>query len=199
MRLVPALRARRIDLNESLKDGQTTSGGGARQRFRNTLVVVEMALAVVLLVGAGLMLRSLWSLQQIRLGFDPANVLTMRLSLPQASYQKPEEVVLFYDRVLSSVRSLPGVQVAGAVRSLPLGSTIGDFGLRIEGFVPPPGTTTARPTTSGEATAPQAGAQASSPVGTCSTPQYSVRKSCFQRTRPDFTSRQWKIPPRPSM
>ena len=138
--LVPALRARRVDLNESLKDGQTTSGGGARQRFRNTLVVVEMALAVVLLVGAGLMLRSLWSLQQIRLGFDPANVLTMRLSLPQASYQKPEEVVLFYDRVLSSVRSLPGVQVAGAVRSLPLGSTIGDFGLRIEGFVPPPGT-----------------------------------------------------------
>ena len=138
--LVPALRARRVDLNESLKDGQTTSGGGARQRFRNTLVVVEMALAVVLLVGAGLMLRSLWSLQQIRLGFDPANVLTMRLSLPQASYQKPEEVVLFYDRVLSSVRSLPGVQVAGAVRALPLGSTIGDFGLRIEGFVPPPGT-----------------------------------------------------------
>ena len=138
--LVPALRARRVDLNESLKDGQTTSGGGARQRFRNTLVVVEMALAVVLLVGAGLMLRSLWSLQQVRLGFDPANVLTMRLSLPQASYQKPEEVVLFYDRVLSSVRSLPGVQVAGAVRSLPLASTIGDFGLRIEGYVPPPGT-----------------------------------------------------------
>ena len=106
--LAPALRARRVDLTESLKDGQTTSGGGARQRFRNALVVVEMALAVVLLVGAGLMLRSLWSLQQVRLGFDPANVLTMRLSLPQASYQKPEQVVLFYDRVLSSVRSLPG-------------------------------------------------------------------------------------------
>jgi putative ABC transport system permease protein len=138
--LVPALRARRVDLNESLKDGQTTSGSGSRQRFRNALVVVEMALAVVLLVGAGLMLRSLWSLQQVRLGFDPANVLTMRLSLPQASYEQPEQVVLFYDRVLASVRSLPGVQVAGAVRALPLGSTIGDFGLRIEGYVPPPGT-----------------------------------------------------------
>ena len=72
--LVPALRARRVDLTDSLKDGQTTSGGGARQRFRNALVVVEMALAVVLLVGAGLMLRSLWSLQQVRLGFEPANV-----------------------------------------------------------------------------------------------------------------------------
>ena len=138
--LVPALRARRVDLNDSLKDGQTTSGGGARQRFRNALVVVEMALAVVLLVGAGLMLRSLWSLQQVRLGFDPANVLTMRLSLPQASYQQPEQVVLFYERVLASVRSLPGVQVAGAVRALPLGSTIGDFGLRVEGYVPPAGT-----------------------------------------------------------
>ena len=138
--LVPALRARRVDLTDSLKDGQTTSGGGARQRFRNALVVVEMALAVVLLVGAGLMLRSLWSLQQVRLGFDPANVLTMRLSLPQASYEQPQQVVLFYDRAVAAVRSLPGVQVAGAVRALPLASTIGDFGLRIEGYVPPPGT-----------------------------------------------------------
>ena len=138
--LAPALRARRIDLTDSLKDGQTTSGGGARQRFRNALVVVEMALAVVLLVGAGLMLRSLWSLQQVRLGFDPAGVLTMRVSVPESSYRTPEEVVLFYDRLVDAVRTLSGVQVAGAVRSLPLGSTIGDFGLRIEGYVPPPGT-----------------------------------------------------------
>ncbi|HVH55783.1 MAG TPA: ABC transporter permease [Vicinamibacterales bacterium] len=138
--LAPALRARRVDLTDSLKDGQTTSGGGARHRFRNALVVVEMALAVVLLVGAGLMVRSLWSLQQIRLGFDPVNVLTMRVSLPQASYQRPEQVIAFFEGLLASVRSLPGVKVAGAVRSLPLGSTIGDWGLQIEGFVPPPGT-----------------------------------------------------------
>jgi len=94
----------------------------------------------VLLVGAGLMVRSLWSLQQIRLGFDPVNVLTMRVSLPQASYQRPEQVIAFFEGLLASVRSLPGVKVAGAVRSLPLGSTIGDWGLQIEGFVPPPGT-----------------------------------------------------------
>src|SRR5215203_5630969 len=137
--LAPALRAVRVDLTDSLKDGQTTSGGGARQRFRNTLVVVEMALAVVLLIGAGLMLRSLWALQQERLGFEPANVLTMRISLPQASYRTPEEVVLFFDRLLERVRAVPGVQVAGAVRSLPLGSTIGDSGLTVEGYVPPPG------------------------------------------------------------
>ena len=88
--LAPALRALRVDLTDSLKDGsQSSSSGGARQRFRNGLVIVEMALAVVLLVGAGLMLRSLWSLQRIDLGFNPADVLTMRLSLPQASYRTP--------------------------------------------------------------------------------------------------------------
>jgi putative ABC transport system permease protein len=139
--LAPAMRAMRADLTDSLKDGsQSSSSGGGRQRFRNALVIVEMALAVVLLTGAGLMLRSLWSLQRVDLGFDPSNVLTMRLSLPQASYKTPEEVVSFYQRLLARVRSAPGARTAGAVRALPLASTIGDFGLRIEGYVPPPGT-----------------------------------------------------------
>ncbi len=139
--LAPAMRAMRADLTDSLKDGsQSSSSGGGRQRFRNALVIVEMALAVVLLTGAGLMLRSLWSLQRVDLGFDPSNVLTMRLSLPQASYKTPEEVVSFYQRLLERVRATPGARTAGAVRALPLASTIGDFGLRIEGYVPPPGT-----------------------------------------------------------
>jgi putative ABC transport system permease protein len=139
--LAPALRTIRVDLTDSLKDGsQSTSSGGARQRFRNGLVVVEMALAVVLLIGAGLMLRSLSALQRVELGFDPSNVLTMRLSLPQSSYEEPEQVVAFYQRLLERVRALPGVKTAGAVRALPLGSTIGDFGLRIEGYTPPSGT-----------------------------------------------------------
>ncbi|MGB2716862.1 MAG: ABC transporter permease [Vicinamibacterales bacterium] len=137
----PAIRAMRVDLNDSLKDGsQSASSGAGRQRFRNSLVVLEMALAVVLLVGAGLMLRSLWALQRVQLGFDPSNVLTMRLSVPQGTYGTPEQVVQLYERLLDRIRQLPGVRVAGAVRSLPLGSTIGDFGLRIEGYVPPPGT-----------------------------------------------------------
>ena len=139
--LAPAMRALRIDLTDSLKDGaQGASSGGARQRFRNALVVVEMALAVVLLVGAGLMLRSLWSLQRVELGFDPTHVQTMRLSLPAAAYERPEQVVLFFERLLERVRQLPGVRTAGAVRSLPLGSTIGDWGLQIEGYTPTPGT-----------------------------------------------------------
>jgi putative ABC transport system permease protein len=139
--LAPALRALRVDLADSLKDGaQGASSGGARQRFRSGLVMVEMALAVVLLVGAGLMLKSLWSLQRVNLGFDPSRVLTMRLSLPAAGYQTPEQVVAFYSRLTDDVRGLPGVSSAGAVRALPLGSTIGDFGLRIEGYTPTPGT-----------------------------------------------------------
>jgi predicted permease len=99
-----------------------------------------MALAVVLLMGAGLMLRSLWSLQRVDLGLQSSNVLTMRLALPQASYQQPEQVVQFFQQLVDRVRSVPGVRSAGAARSLPLANTIGDWGLMVDGYVPPPGT-----------------------------------------------------------
>jgi putative ABC transport system permease protein len=139
--LAPALRAIRIDLADSLKDGgQGASTGGARQRFRNALVVVEMALAAVLLVGAALTLQSLWALQRVPIGFDPSNVITMRVALPAASYASPEQVVQFFRTLVDRVRELPGVQSAGAARLLPLGSTIGDYGLQIERYTPPPGT-----------------------------------------------------------
>jgi putative ABC transport system permease protein len=139
--LAPAVRALRADLTDSLKDGaQGASSGRARQRFRDALVVVEMALAVVLLVGAGLMLRSLWSLQRVELGFDPSRVQTMRVSLPAATYERPEQVVAFYSQLLDRVRTIPGVRTAGAARLLPLGSTIGDWGLQVDGYTPPPGT-----------------------------------------------------------
>ncbi len=139
--LAPAVRLLRSDLTDAMKEGgSNATASGARQRFRNSLVVVEMALAVVLLVGAGLMLRTLWSLQRIDLGFNPSGVLTMRVSLPEASYAKPESVVGFYERLMEQVRALPGVTMGGAARSLPLGSTIGDFGMMVDGYVPPPGT-----------------------------------------------------------
>ena len=138
--LAPALRAARIDLTDSLKEGQTTSAGAGRQLFRSSLVVVEMALAVVLLMGAGLMLRSLWSLQRVDLGLQSSNVLTMRLALPQAGYQQPEQVVLFFQQLVERIRAVPGVRSAGAARSLPLANTIGDWGLLVDGYVPPPGT-----------------------------------------------------------
>ena len=139
--LAPAARILRADLTDSMKEGSAnaTTGGG-RRRFRDALVVVEMALAVVLLIGAGLMLRTLWSLQRIDLGFTPSGVLTMKVALPQASYPQPEQVVAFYARLMERIRAVPGIASAGAARLLPLDSTIGDFGLRIDGYVPPPGT-----------------------------------------------------------
>jgi putative ABC transport system permease protein len=99
-----------------------------------------MALAVVLLVGAGLMLRTLWALQRVDLGLNPSGVLTMRIALPQASYREPIDVVNFYTRLVAQLKGVPGVTAAGAARSLPLGSQIGDFGVVVDGFVPPPGT-----------------------------------------------------------
>ena len=139
--LAPAARILRTDLSDSMKDGGgNATTGGRRRRFRDALVVAEMALAVVLLIGAGLMLRTLWSLQRIDLGFNPSGVLTMKIALPQAAYQEPEQVVTFYSTLMQRIRAVPGVVSAGAARSLPLDSTIGDFGLRVDGYVPPPGT-----------------------------------------------------------
>jgi putative ABC transport system permease protein len=139
--VAPAARLLKADLTESMKEGggNATTGSG-RTRFRNGLVVAEMALAVVLLVGAGLMLRTLWALQRIDLGFNPAGVLTMRISLPNTTYVRPEQVVDFYSTLIDRIGAIPGVTAAGAARSLPLGSTIGDFGLRVDGYAPPPGT-----------------------------------------------------------
>lgn len=138
--LVPAVRATRVDLVDSLKEGsQNTSAGIRKQRLRGTLVVAEMALAVVMLIGAGLMLRSLWMLQRVDLGFDPDHVLTMRLALPATTYDTPEKTVGFYEQLIQRVRALPGVDRAGYLRSLPLASQIGDWGLAVEGYQPPPG------------------------------------------------------------
>jgi len=138
--VVPALRASNVDLTDSLKDGaQNVTGGSARQRTRSALVVAEMSLAVVLLVSAGLALRSLWALRQVPLGFNPDRVLTLRLSLPEASYAEPVHVEAFYQRLIERVRTVPGVVAAGAVRSLPLAATIGDWGLDVEGYVESPG------------------------------------------------------------
>jgi putative ABC transport system permease protein len=140
---IPALRAARPRLTEALRDGsQQATASGRRQRLRSGLVVIETAVAVVLLAGAVLMARSLWKLQQIDLGFDADGVLTMRLALPAVQYDTPEKVIGFYDRLLADVRALPGVDRAGLIRLLPLAAPIGDWGLAIENYQPPPGVST---------------------------------------------------------
>lgn len=138
--LAPALRTLRMNLVDSLREGtQQATVSGSRQRMRSALVVAEVALAVILVVGAGLMIRSLSALSRIDLGFNPDRMLTMRLSIPEAKYDSPEKVVDFYRRLMERVKAVPGVESAGAVRALPLATSIGDYGLDIEGFVESPG------------------------------------------------------------
>ncbi len=133
--LVPALQAARPDVAGTLREGGGRSKGGAsHRRWRRGTVVAQAALAALLAVGAGLMARSLGALTRIDIGFEPRGVLTARLNAPAARYAGPEEVVGFYRRVLDEARAMPGVRQAGLLRVLPLGESIGDFGIDIEGY-----------------------------------------------------------------
>lgn len=132
--LLPALRIARVPPVNALREaGSRATSARAGRRLRGALVVGEIALALVLVVGAGLMIRSLRSLHEIDLGFEPRGLLTARLWLPEVSYATPDTVVAFYEALLQRLRGLPGVDAAGAVRLLPLGGTIGDWGVAIEG------------------------------------------------------------------
>ncbi len=136
--LVPALQSSRPDLSDALKEGARGSTGGSRL-FRNLFVVAEMALALVLLVGAGLMLRSFFQLHQVKAGFDTDNVLTMRVQLPTAKYREPQQRAEFFKRAQERLAALPGVKSVGAISYLPLtglaSSTV--FNLATEPDLPP--------------------------------------------------------------
>jgi len=118
--LAPLLGSTMSRVGATLKEGGArTTRGSAGARARKLLVVGEIALAVVLLVGSGLMLRSVSQLQQVELGFDAENVLTMRLSLPAGDYPEAQSVGRFYTGLLARVRALPGVEAASATSELP--------------------------------------------------------------------------------
>jgi putative ABC transport system permease protein len=119
--LAPALQASKPDLNESLKEGGRTSADSRRNRFRTMLVVSEVSLSLVLLICAGLMVMSFSRLLQVSPGFNPDNVLTMGLSLPDTRYKEPEQWSAFHRHVLERVKVLPGIQSAGIITNLPFG------------------------------------------------------------------------------
>ena len=119
--LLPAFGMIRDDVNEALKQGLGRLDSDTSGSFtRSALVSVEVALSIVLLIGAGLMLRSLWSLQAIDPGFDPHNALTLALEVPRYQFTTPTQESQFFDQTLQRVRTLPGVEAAGAVDNLPL-------------------------------------------------------------------------------
>ena len=115
--VAPAWRMTRGDPNEALKQGMGRSGSHAgERRVRNLLVTAEVALALMLLVGAGLLIRTLWQLRAVDPGFDAPNLLTMHVLLPDAKYPKPEQRAQFFDETLRRVRALPGVDSASGDR-----------------------------------------------------------------------------------
>ncbi len=130
--LLPAWQASKPDFNEALKDGGKGAAGTRGAKTRNILVVAEIALALVLLIGAGLLLQSFYRLQNVELGFNPNNVLTMRIVLPEAKYGESGKPGLFFDQVLQRVNAMPGVQAAGTTTQLPLRGG-GDTYFKIEG------------------------------------------------------------------
>ncbi|CAN5450183.1 ABC transporter permease [soil metagenome] len=139
--LVPALEAARFNLQDSLKEGGKNIGGGAQShRLRNFFVVTQIALALVLLVGAGLLVKSLNRLRSVDPGFNPKNSLTMRVSLPMRKYDTERKRIDFFKTAVEQLRAIPGVEGAGAINYLPFAGPHAGTSIEIEGQPPlPPG------------------------------------------------------------
>ncbi|HXS96951.1 MAG TPA: ABC transporter permease [Candidatus Limnocylindrales bacterium] len=142
--LAPVSRAVKVDLNTSLKSGgrsgQSEGGlGVGKQRLRGLLVVAEFALSLVLLIGAGLLIRSFVRLEKVPPGFNPQGVLSMQVSATGPKYAKPTDRNNFMEEIHRRIAALPGVQAVGMVSSLPLTGSVGWGGIKVEGYQPPPG------------------------------------------------------------
>ena len=137
--IVPAFQTAKTDLHEALKEGGRSAAAATKHWVRNALVVTEIGLALAVLVGAGLLVKSFMRVHEINPGFNPQGLLTMHLSLPDFKYRAAPQRANFYKQLIDNVRSLPGVQSAGAVSVLPLsgGGSSGSF--RIEGRDTPQG------------------------------------------------------------
>jgi putative ABC transport system permease protein len=130
--LVPALQSSRADLTPALKEGGRGSHGSSGYRTRRALIVIEVAIALVLLVGSGLLVRTLVSLQRFDLGFNPDRVLVGQVNPPRVAYPTPKDLVAFYDRLLARVSILPGVEIAALSSIVPLGGD-NDMSILVEG------------------------------------------------------------------
>jgi predicted permease len=142
--LAPALRAARADLNTALKaGGRSAQGeggfGSSRRRMRSLLVVAELALSLMLLVGAGLLIRSFVRLQQVTPGFTAENVISMRLGASGRQFPNPESRVEYFRQFADRLAAVPGVEARGAVTALPFTSSVGWGSINVEGWTPQPG------------------------------------------------------------
>ena len=132
--LIPALRLARMNVNVSLREGGRGAVKGRREKhLSSVLVVAEMALAVVLLAGAGLMVRTFLNIYRAPLGINENNILTMRLPLPEGKYPKPNDQVLFHERLRPRLQSIPGVKWVAITNNLPTGGS-SPFPYELEGI-----------------------------------------------------------------
>jgi predicted permease len=131
--IAPALQASRIQPGETLKEGERSGRGMRGRHVRSVLVVSEVALALVMLVGAGLLIRTFQRIRQVETGFKTGNLLTMRTVLPSSKYPSPDHRRAFYNEVLRRVQELPGVESAGMISFLPLSFSGMNFVFTIEG------------------------------------------------------------------
>lgn len=138
--LAPAIQSARLCVAETIKEiGRSSSDALRSSRFRGALVVAEIALALVLLAGAGLMIRTLAQLRRINLGFNPTNVLTLRVTLSGDGYKAPQAIASFWHQVVASVQALPGVESASVTRGLPIQGWAGQNFTTAEHPDPPAG------------------------------------------------------------
>jgi putative ABC transport system permease protein len=137
--LAPALRAYKLGLGAGMREGLRGSAGRSSRRLNSALVAAQFALSVILLIGAGLLLKSFQRMLEVNPGFDPENVLTMRISLPARQYTQPEQVFEFYRNLLERVRSLPGVAAVGINDIPPFSGTNNADGYVVEGYDHGPG------------------------------------------------------------
>jgi putative ABC transport system permease protein len=137
--LFPALELARPEVNSVLKEGGRGAAGASHaHRTRSILVMSEIALAIVLLIGAGLLIRSFGRLPAVPAGFNPEHVLSMRLSLPAAKYPKPTDRETFVKEVIERISALPGIRSAAAISRLPLNPGNSSRSLEVQGRTPPP-------------------------------------------------------------
>ena len=135
--VAPALQASRPELQQALRDESRSSGGFRRRRLSSSIVAAEIALALVLLVAAGLLLRSFVRLQRVELGFDPASLLTARMALPEARYGTPPQVAAFYEELAARLGQQPGVTAAAVTSHVPLAGGGFSLDMTIEGRAQP--------------------------------------------------------------
>ena len=137
--MFPAFRSSRVDVVTAMKQSAWEGSVGGSYRLRSVLVVSELALSVMLLIGAGLLIKSLWLLEQVDPGFNAANVLGMRVSVPRAQYPNSRERAVLYQEMVDRIRAIPGVEDAAAINDLPFSGSRTTTSFDIDGLPAAPG------------------------------------------------------------